>query len=126
MSVGEPAPNLRRVIRKLERREEVSERELSSAISDLRKDFTKVGGELISNRVLFYEIVRMAVERVDEDLFLACEEHDSLRREVYKAVRLMDIKVLEKISSEILAKDLERTLLGSFIMRRISGRGGGT
>lgn len=120
------APNLRKVMLKLERMEEVSEKELSNAISDLRKYFPKISEELISKKILFYEIIQMAVERVDEDLFLACEEHDSLRREVYRAVKLMDMDVLERVSSEIMAKDLERTLLGSFIMRRVGGRGGGT
>lgn len=42
-------------------------------------------------------------------------------------MKLMDPEKLEGTVDEILARDLERTLLGSYIMRKVlGGRGGGT
>ncbi len=111
---------------KLRGGEEVSEKELSNAFAELRRDFPKVGETLFSQKLPFYEMVQLGIEMADEDLFLACEEHDSLRRVVYKVVRMMSKESLERACKDILSKDLERTLLGNFIMRRLSGRGGGT
>ncbi len=119
-------PSLGKVLKKLDRGEEVSDKELSNAFAELRRDFFKVGEVLLSTRLSLYEMIRLGIETADEDLFLACEEHDSLRRIVYKVVRMMSGESLEKASKEILSKDLERTLLGAFIMRRLGGRGGGT
>ncbi len=119
-------PSLRDVLEKLDRGEKVSDKELSNAFAELRRDFFKVGEVLLSERLSLYEMIRLGIEMADEDLFLACDEHDSLRRIVYKVVRMMSGESLEKASKEILSKDLERTLLGAFIMRRLGGRGGGT
>ncbi len=119
-------PSLRNVLEKLAREEEVSDKELSNAFAELRRNFFKVGDVLLSARLPLYEMIRLGIEMADEDLFFACEEHDSLRRIVYKVVRMMSWESLEKASKEILSKDLERTLLGAFIMRRLGGRGGGT
>ncbi len=119
-------PTLKDVLAKLSERRGVSEKELSSAFAELRREFPRIGDVLLSEKLPLYELIRSGIEMADEDLFLACEEHDSLRRVVYKVVRMMSDESLERASKEILSKDLERTLLGAFIMRRLGGRGGGT
>ncbi len=126
--MDELPPTLREVLTKLDRGEEIDDRELASALAfaELRREFPRIGDILLSERLPLYELIRSGIEMADEDLFLACEEHDSLRRVVYKVVRMMSDESLERASKEILSKDLERTLLGAFIMRRLGGRGGGT
>ena len=119
-------PTLKDVLAKLSERRGVSEKELSNAFAELRREFPRIGDVLLSEKLPLYELIRSGIEMADEDLFLACEEHDSLRRVVYKVVRMMSDESLERASKEILSKDLERTLLGAFIMRRLGGRGGGT
>ncbi len=126
--MDELPPTLREVLTKLDRGEEIDDRELASALSTLRREFTEISEHLLSGDVMLpvYRLIQRGVEAADEDLFLACEEHDSLRRLVYKVVKMMDPGSLERASKEILSRDLERTLLGAFVMRRVGGRGGGT
>ncbi len=119
-------PTLKDVLAKLSEGKGISEKELSNAFAELRREFPRIGDILLSEKLPLYELIRSGIEMADEDLFLACEEHDSLRRVVYKVVRMMSEESLERASKEILSKDLERTLLGAFIMRRLGGRGGGT
>lgn len=96
--------------------------EVAEALRCLRESFPEISHEILSDeyRLLIREVIRRGILTADEDLFLACEEHDSLRREAYLTVKSMDRQELENASVEIIAKNLERTLLGSFIMRRIS------
>lgn len=100
---------------------ELSDREVSDALRQLRERFTEISNEVLSNDFIIplREIIRRGILTADEDLFFACEEHDSLRREAYQVVRSMSSEELEAASSEILAKNLERTLLGNFVMRRV-------
>ncbi|MCS7103797.1 MAG: hypothetical protein NZ992_07970 [Candidatus Korarchaeum sp.] len=96
--------------------------ELVEALRDLRERFSELSHEILSERykIPLREVIRRGIILADEDLFLACEEHDSLRREAYQTVKSMDWQELERASTEIIVKNLERTLLGSFIMRRVS------
>lgn len=95
--------------------------EVAEALRDIRERFSELSSEVLSekNRLPLRELIRRGILMADEDLFLACEEHDSLRREAYQTVRSMDRDELEGAMKEIIAKNLERTLLGGFIMRRV-------
>ncbi len=95
--------------------------EVAEALRDLRERFPEVSPDLLSERYRspLRELIKRGLLMADEDLFLACEEHDSLRREAYQTVRSMERDELEVASIEIIAKNLERTLLGSFLLRRV-------
>ena len=120
---------LRKVLAGLKMNSHVSDRDISLALSELRRDFYNAMS-LISDenyKLEVYTLLKRGIEDADEDLFLTCEEHDSLRKLAYNVVKLMDSEELERVAKKILAQDLEGTLLGSYIMRRaFSGRGGGT
>ncbi|ACB07905.1 hypothetical protein [Candidatus Korarchaeum cryptofilum] len=100
---------------------EPDDREVMEALKQLRERFHEISHILLSeeNKIPLRRIIVRGILIADEDLFLACEEHDSMRKEAYQAVRSMSIDELERASVEIIAKNLERTLLGGFIMRRI-------
>ncbi len=120
---------LRKVLADLKVNSHISDRDISLALSELRRDFYNAMN-LISDenyKLEAYALLKWGIENADEDLFLACEEHDSLRKLAYNVVKLMDSEELGRVAKRILAQDLERTLLGSYIMRRaFGGRGGGT
>ncbi len=69
--------------------------------------------------------IASGIREVDEDLFLISYEHDSIRELAYRVVDMM-YPELEDIARELIALNLERTPLGSYIMRKLGGRGGGT
>jgi hypothetical protein len=114
--------DLLNLLSEMRRGKEPDDREVMEALKQLRERFPEISHIVLSeeNRILLRKIITKGILIVDEDLFLACEEHDSLRREAYQAVRSMSIEELERASVEIIAKNLERTLLGGFIMKRIS------
>lgn len=113
--------NLLDLLSEIKYGKKLTDEEISDALRQLKEKFVEVSHEIFSNDFIIplREIIRRGILTADDDLFLACEEHDSLRREAYHVVRSMSLVELEEASIEILAKNLERTLLGSFIMRRI-------
>ncbi|MEM3371222.1 MAG: hypothetical protein QXO55_01220 [Candidatus Korarchaeum sp.] len=113
--------SLTRLLEEIREGKSPTDNELAEALRELRERFSEVSPEIFSDeyKLPLRDVIRRGILIADEDLFLACEEHDSLRREAYKAVKFMSKEELERASTEILAKNLERTLLGSFIMRRI-------
>ncbi len=120
---------LREVLIKLKEGDNPTDKDVANAFSELKERYPEVSDMLFNDelRMAVYLLVQRGIVIADEDLFNACDKHDSLRKLAYRAVRLMGLETLEKASNEILAKDLERTLLGSYILKRISsGRGGGT
>ncbi len=120
---------LRNILIKLKEGVNPTDKDVASAFSELKERYPEVSDILFNEelRMAVYLLIRRGIMIADEDLFNICDKHDSLRKLAYKAVRLMDLKALEEASNEILAKDLERTLLGSYVLKRISGgRGGGT
>ncbi len=124
-----PGSKLEDILRRLSQGANPTDREVASALSELRTDFQRISDILFDDdlKLAVYSLIQRGIELTDEDLFIACDEHDSLRRLVYRIVKLMDPEKLEGTVDEILARDLERTLLGSYIMRRVlGGRGGGT
>jgi len=124
-----PGSKLEDILRRLSQGANPTDREVASALSELRTDFQRTSDILFDDdlKLAVYSLIQRGIELADEDLFIACDEHDSLRRLVYRIVKLMDPEKLEETVDEILARDLERTLLGSYIMRRVlGGRGGGT
>ncbi len=117
------------VLGKLKEGGNLTDNDISKAFSELKDRYPEISGLIFDDRLKMavYSLIQRGIVLADEDLFHLCDEHDSLRRLVYRVVKLMDLRTLEKASNEILAKDLERTLLGSYILKRISnGRGGGT
>lgn len=124
-----PGSKLEDILRRLSQGANPTDREVASALSELRTDFQRISDILFDDdlKLAVYSLIQRGIELTDEDLFIACDEHDSLRRLVYRIVKLMDPEKLEGTVDEILARDLERTLLGSYIMRKVlGGRGGGT
>ncbi len=124
-----PGSKLEDILRRLSQGANPTDREVASALSELRTDFQGISDILFDDdlKLAVYSLIQRGIELADEDLFIACDKHDSLRRLVYRIVKLMDPEKLEETVDEILARDLERTLLGSYIMRRVlGGRGGGT
>lgn len=109
------------LLEEIKRGKSPTDNELVEVLRELRERFSEISPEILSEeyKLPLRVIIRRGILIADEDLFLACEEHDSLRREVYQTVRFMSQEELERASTEIIAKNLERTLLGSFIMRRI-------
>lgn len=99
----------------------LTDNEVAEALRELRERFSEVSPDIFSERYRcsLRELIRRGIVTADEDLFLACEDHDSLRREAYQTVRSMERDELERALTEIMAKNLERTLLGSFILRRV-------
>ncbi len=120
---------LREVLIRLKEGDNPTEKDVASAFSELKERYSEVSDILFDDelRIAIYLLIQRGIMIADEDLFNICDKHDSLRKLAYRAVRLMNLEASEEASNEILAKDLERTLLGSYVLKKISGgRGGGT
>ncbi len=120
---------LEEVLSKLKEGGNPTDDDISNAFSELKDRYSEISELILDDRlkIAVYSLIQRGIMLADEDLFHICDEHDSLRRLVYRVVKLMDLRTLEEASNEILARDLERTLLGSYILKRVySGRGGGT
>ncbi len=120
---------LEEVLSKLKEGGNPTDDDISNAFSELKDRYSEISELIFDDRlkIAVYSLIQRGIMLADEDLFHICDEHDSLRRLVYRVVKLMDLRTLEEASNEILARDLERTLLGSYILKRVySGRGGGT
>ncbi len=105
--------------------EKLSRDEVLSFWEDFRAKFDELYPLALEMKDCLAKVIAMGIREVDEDLFLLTYEHDSIRELAYRVVDMMSVE-LEDYVNEIMALNLERTPLGSYIMRKLGGRGGGT
>ncbi len=105
--------------------ERLSKEEVLSFWEEFRSRFDELFPLALEMKDCLVKLIAMGIREVDEDLFLLTYEHDSIREIAYRVADMMYVE-LEDYVNEIVASNLERTPLGSYIMRKLGGRGGGT